>query len=46
MVFTQEQNIFIVESYFRNGHLVDGVCQYSIRACFVGFRQQFPDAVL
>ncbi|RZC27715.1 hypothetical protein BDFB_014289 [Asbolus verrucosus] len=46
MVFTQEQKIFIVESYFRNGHLVVGVCQYSIQSCFVEFRQQFPDAVL
>ncbi|RZC33649.1 hypothetical protein BDFB_015284 [Asbolus verrucosus] len=46
MVFTQEQKIFIVESYFPNGHLVDGVWQYSVQACFVEFRQHFPDAVL
>ncbi|RZC39431.1 hypothetical protein BDFB_015308 [Asbolus verrucosus] len=41
MIFTQEQKIFIVESYFPNGHLVDGVWQYSVQACFF-----FPDAVL
>ncbi|RZC33336.1 hypothetical protein BDFB_014006 [Asbolus verrucosus] len=40
MVFTQEQNIFIVESYFRNGHLVDGVWQYSVQTCSAEFLQQ------
>ncbi|RZC35074.1 hypothetical protein BDFB_014056 [Asbolus verrucosus] len=44
MIFTQEEKIFIVESYFRNGHLVDGVWQYSIQAGFVEFSQQFADA--
>ncbi|CAH1379233.1 unnamed protein product, partial [Tenebrio molitor] len=38
--------IFIVESYFRNGHLIDGEWQYSIEACFEEFRLQFPDAAL
>ncbi|RZC35956.1 hypothetical protein BDFB_014711, partial [Asbolus verrucosus] len=45
MMFTQEQKIFIVESYFRNGHLVVGVWQYSIQTCFVEFYQQFSDAI-
>jgi hypothetical protein len=46
MVFSQEQKIYIVESYFRNGHLIDGEWQYSIEACFEEFRLQFPDAAL
>ncbi|RZC34005.1 HTH Tnp Tc3 2 domain containing protein [Asbolus verrucosus] len=46
MIFTQEEKIFIVESYFRNGHLVDGVWQYSIQAGFVEFSQQFADACI
>ncbi|RZC32986.1 hypothetical protein BDFB_009773 [Asbolus verrucosus] len=46
MVFTQEQKNFIVESYFRNGHLFDGVWWYSNQACFVEFHQQFPGAAL
>ncbi|RZB89861.1 hypothetical protein BDFB_014322 [Asbolus verrucosus] len=45
MVFTQEQKIFVVESYFRNDHPV-GLWQYSIQASVIEFRQQFPDAVL
>jgi hypothetical protein len=36
----------MVESYFRNGHLIDGEWQYSIEACFEEFRLQFPDAAL
>ncbi|CAH1372399.1 unnamed protein product, partial [Tenebrio molitor] len=46
MVFSQEQKIYIVESYFRNGHLIDDEWQYSIEACFEEFRLQFPDAAL
>jgi hypothetical protein len=46
MVFSQEQKIYIVESYFRNRHLIDGEWQYSIEACFEEFRLQFPDAAL
>jgi hypothetical protein len=46
MAFSQEQKIYIVESYFRSGHLIDGEWQYSIEACCEEFRQQFPDATL
>jgi hypothetical protein len=46
LLFSQEQKIFVVESYFRNGHLIDGEWQYSIKACFEEFRRQFPNSVL
>lgn len=46
MALLQEHKIFMVEAYFRSGHRVEGVWQYSIHDCFEEFRQEFPNLVL
>ncbi|KAL1498412.1 hypothetical protein ABEB36_009218 [Hypothenemus hampei] len=43
MVFTNEQKTFMIETYFRNGHQVNGEWVYEIQPCFREFREQFPE---
>lgn len=45
MVFSLEQKIFIIESYFRNGTKVDGVWTYSIEECMEEFHNEYPNDV-
>ncbi|RZC35016.1 hypothetical protein BDFB_011406, partial [Asbolus verrucosus] len=45
MVFSQQQKIFMVEAYLRNGRKVEGVWEYSISACIEEFRIEFPEMV-
>lgn len=42
-MFTLQQKAFLLESYFRNGRLVNGEWQYSNQACMQEFRLQFPN---
>lgn len=46
MEFTIEQKTFLIESYFRNGHRVNGEWVYSVELCLEEFRVQFPNAAV
>jgi hypothetical protein len=47
MVFTPEQKIFVIESYFRNGYQDEnGAWVYQIELTFQEFAEIFPDVVL
>jgi hypothetical protein len=43
MVFTLEQNKFIIMSYYRNGIKRDGEWTYSVQACKEEFLTNYPD---
>jgi hypothetical protein len=43
MVFTLEQNKFIIMSYYRNGIKRDGEWTYSVQACKEEFLANYPD---
>jgi hypothetical protein len=43
MVFTPEQNKFIIMSYYRNGVKRDGEWTYSVQACKEAFLANCPD---
>lgn len=46
-MFTNEQMVFILECYFRNGRrLPNGEWYYSIEMCKEEFQQRFPEVVL
>lgn len=42
-MFTVQQKAFMVESYFRNGTLIEGEWRYSIQACIQEFRHRYPN---
>ncbi len=46
MVLTDEQRIFAIESYFRNGSKVNGNWIYSMQDCFLEFQEKFPAALV
>jgi hypothetical protein len=47
MVFTREQQIFVIESYFRNGYQAEnGAWVYQIESTFQEFAENFPNVVL
>src|SRR5699024_2578615 len=43
MVYSLEQDTFIVMSYYRNGTLVNGTWTYSLQACKNEYLVRFPD---
>jgi hypothetical protein len=43
MIFTLEQNKFIIMSYYRNGVKRDGDWTYSVQACKEEFLANYPD---
>ncbi|KAJ3662408.1 hypothetical protein Zmor_006758 [Zophobas morio] len=43
MVYSVEQNTFIVMSYYRNGTFVDGAWLYSVAACKQEYLANYPD---
>jgi hypothetical protein len=45
MVYSVEQNTFIVVSYFRNGRFVNGEWTYSLSDCKNEFRAKYPDNI-
>lgn len=46
-MFNQEQKVFIIQSYFRNGErLENGEWSYSAAACLLEFRERFPNVVV
>lgn len=46
MVFTTEQQVFMLEAYFRNGRKVDGLWTYSRQDCLEEFRTEFPEVIV
>lgn len=45
-MYTVQENIFIIEAYFRSGQLINGEWQYSYVNCRQQFRQQFPNRIV
>ncbi|KAF5293735.1 hypothetical protein FQA39_LY03220 [Lamprigera yunnana] len=44
MVFTSEQDAFVVMSHFRSGtRNPDGTCSYSLQSCIEQFSEAFPE---
>ncbi|RZC37319.1 hypothetical protein BDFB_011348 [Asbolus verrucosus] len=45
MPFSQEQKMFVLESYLRSGHKIDTIWQYNIPHCLEVFRNEFLEVV-
>ena len=43
MVYSVQQDIFIVMSYYRNGTFVNAECVYSVTACKQKYSAKYPD---
>lgn len=43
MVFSLEDDKFIVEAYFRSGQRDENGWNYSIHSCFLQFQEEFPN---